>query len=321
MKTIGLLTSGGDAPGMNACIAAAAAKAESRGAKVRGIFRGFEGLLDGNTIPIGSELSGLARRGGSFLGASRDGGLEDTLRRRGLADVMQRCGIDGLVVLGGGGSLGASARLAEDGARVVGVPCTIDNDIPGTDYSLGFDSAVNKAARAANEIMDTAESLPGRVFLVETLGGVTGHIALATAYAAAADAVFIHEIEPDVDAAARKIRAKMEAGGTHGLVVLCENLGTAKIAQELAEAIGRRVHVTALGHTQRGGSPTFLDRMLAREFGEAAVEMLLEGESGRMVTHRDGSVGSVALTEIAGKYREIDMSKYRAVNGPDTTTL
>lgn len=314
MKTIGLLTSGGDAPGMNACIAAAVEAAEKHGIRVRGIMGGFRGLLEANSIPIGTELAGLARRGGSFLGTSRNGNLEKELAKQGIASAMSRCCVDGLVVLGGGGSLGAAARIAADGTPIVGIPCTIDNDIHGTDYCLGFDSAVNKALRAADEILDTAESLSERIFMIETLGGKTGHIAVAAAYAAGADAVFVHEIQPDIESAARKIKTKMDAGGTHGLVVLCENLGTAEIAAKLEAIAGRRVRITILGHTQRGGNPTYLDRALARAFGELAVEMLLSSDYGKMAAYKGGNVTAVPLSEAASKTKELDIAKYRAVN-------
>lgn len=315
MKTIGLLTSGGDAPGMNACIAAAVEAAEKRGIRVRGIIAGFRGLLETNSIPIGTELAGLARRGGSFLGTSRNGNLEKELAEQGIASAMSRCCVDGLVVLGGGGSLGAAARIAADGAPVVGVPCTIDNDVQGTDYCLGFDSAVNKALRAADEILDTAESLSERIFIIETLGGKTGHIAVAAAYAAGADAVFVHEIQPDIEGAARKIKTKMDAGGTHGLVFLCENLGTSEIAAKLESIAGRRVRITVLGHTQRGGNPTYLDRALAREFGELAVETLVTGDYGKMVAYKAGDVTTIHLSEAVSKTKELDIAKYKAVNG------
>lgn len=315
MKTVGLLTSGGDAPGMNACVAAIAALAERRGVAVRGIFGGFRGLIDASTIPIGAELHGLSRRGGSFLGTTRNGEVEESLEQAGALEAMARCCVDGLIVLGGGGSLTAAAHMAEAGAAVVGVPCTIDNDISGTDYSIGFDSAVNKAVRAADEIMDTAESLSNRVFIIETLGGTTGHIAVATAYCAGADAVIVHEMPVDPDAIASRIRSKMDAGGTHGLVVLCENLGTTEIAAKLESAAGRRVRVTALGHTQRGGNPTYTDRSLARQFGETALEMLLSGDCGKMTGHCCGTVTSVPLSEVAGKSKALDLAKYHAVNG------
>lgn len=306
---------------MNACIAAAVARAEKHGLQVRGIIGGFAGLVQANSIPIGTELAGLARRGGSFLGTSRNGNRERELANQGVAASMARCCVDGLIVLGGGGSLGAAARVAEEGAAVVGVPCTIDNDIYGTDYCLGFDSAVNKALRAADEILDTAESLSERIFIIETLGGATGHMALATAYAVGADAVFVPEVEPDVEGAARRIKAKMDAGGTHGLVVLTENLGTAEIAGRLEKIAERRVRVTVLGHVQRGGNPTYLDRMLAREFGEMAVEQLASGGAGTMVTCTGGRIATVALSEVAGRRRELDMAKYRAVCSQSTSCV
>lgn len=314
MKTIGVLTSGGDAPGMNACIAAIANCAERRGALVRGIFRGFVGLLEGNHLPIGAEIDGLARRGGSFLGTSRNGDVKRGLEEHGFERFFELCGIEGLIVLGGGGSLEAAARMSAAGARIVGIPCTIDNDVPGTDYCLGFDSAVNRALRSVDEILDTAESLSDRVFLVETMGGNTGHIALAAAFSAGADAVFIPEQPADIDGAAERIKAKMDAGGTHGLVVACEDMGTDEIAQRLQTGVGRKVRLTVLGHIQRGGNPTFRDRKTARQFGETAVQLILSGETGRMVSYSGEQAGSIPLADIVGKSREIDLSKYRLVN-------
>jgi 6-phosphofructokinase 1 len=316
VETIGILTSGGDAPGMNACIAAVSNCAEKHGVKVRGIFKGLQGLVSADNIPIGAELSGLARRGGSFLGTSRNGKLEAKLLEIGIEEAMKHCGVDGLIVLGGGGSLEAVGRLAGNDSPVIGVPCTIDNDVYGTDYALGFDSAVNKALRAADEIMDTAESLSERVFIIETLGGTTGHMAVETAYASGADSVFVHEIKPDIDAATAKIKSKMDTGGTHGLVVLCENLGLEQVAKQLEEGIGRRVRITVLGHTLRGGNPTAFDRNLARQFGESAYEFLLAGEREKMVACVGTSIEPVALESILGKKKNLNMRKYDTVNRP-----
>lgn len=314
MKTIGVLTSGGDAPGMNACIAAVADSAQRRGVHVRGVFRGFVGLLEGNNLPLGDEIDGLARRGGSFLGTSRNGDVKKGLETRGHERLFESCGIEGLIVLGGGGSLEAAARMADAGARVIGVPCTIDNDVPGTDYCIGFDSALNRALRSVDEILDTAESLSDRVFLVETMGGNTGHLALGTAFAAGADAVFIPEEPIDICSAAQRIRAKMDAGGTHGMVITCEDMGTDEIAAKLEEGTGRRVRVTVLGHIQRGGNPSALDRTMARLFGESAVEMILAGETGQMVGYSNEHTYSMALADVVGKSRAIDLVKYRALN-------
>jgi len=315
MKTIGVLTSGGDAPGMNACIATIAERADGRDVRVRGIFRGFVGLLEGNYLPIAGEVSGLARRGGSFLGTSRNGDVEKALKQHGHQGLFEACGIDALIVLGGGGSLGAAASLAEAGARIIGIPCTIDNDVPCANYCIGFDSAVNRALRAVDEILDTAESLSDRVFLVETMGGQTGHIALATAYSAGADAVFINEQPIDIDGAALRIKTKMDAGATHGLAIVCEDMGTAEIAEKLQDGVGRKVRLTVLGHIQRGGNPTFMDRQIARQYGETAVEMVLSGESGKMLTYACGDIRSMPLVDTIGKSKPIDLDKYKAVNG------
>lgn len=315
MKQIGVLTSGGDAPGINACIAAIIQTAESNGALVRGIMHGFRGLLEANTIPIGSELAGLARRGGTFLGTSRNGNLDEKVRQADPRNLLQRCGVEGIVVIGGGGSLEATARMAAEGIPVVGIPCTIDNDIPGTDYCLGFDSAVNKGIQAADELMDTAESLTERIFIIETLGGKTGHLALAIGYAVGADAVFIPEFDIPFQKIAQKIKSKMEAGGSHGLVIATENLGIDEISRKLAELSERRVRLTVLGHLMRGGNPTFADRTTARGFGETAARMLLENQVGNMVCIRGGGITSAPLSDVLNKIKELDIAQYKAVNG------
>lgn len=314
MKTIGVLTSGGDAPGMNACIAAIAQSAEARNLHVRGIFLGFSGLAEHNCIPVGGEIAGLARRGGSFLGTSRNETIQQAIKGEDYHHLFEACGIDGLIVLGGGGSLRALAGFAATGAPVIGIPCSIDNDISCTDYCIGFDSAVNRALRAIDEILDTAESLSDRVFLVETMGGNTGHIALATAYAAGADAVFIPEQPMPIERVCLRIRANMDAGGTHGLVVLCEDQSTFEIQHKLEAAIGKKVRLTVLGHIQRGGNPTFLDRRFAREFGEAAVDLIASGQSSKMIAYSNETVHAVPLTEELAAAKPIDLIKYRTIN-------
>lgn len=315
MKTIGVLTSGGDAPGMNACITTIAERADGSDVRVRGIFRGFVGLLEGNYLPIAGEVQGLARRGGSFLGTSRNGDVENALKQRGHERLFEACGIDALIVLGGGGSLEAAAKVAAEGAPLIGIPCTIDNDVYGAGYCLGFDSAVNRALRSVDEILDTAESLSDRVFLVETMGGTTGHIALATAYAADADAVFVPERPPHMEAAAERIRTRMEDGATHGLVICTEDMGTDVIAGKLQDLIGRKVRVTVLGHIQRGGNPSFKDRHIARQYGEAAVDMILSGDFGKMLTYASGNIRPIPLSDTIGRSKELDIAKLTAVNG------
>jgi|YNPNPStandDraft_1061719.scaffolds.fasta_scaffold00115_28 6-phosphofructokinase 1 len=314
MHTIGVLTSGGDSPGMNACVVAIARAAEMKGIGARGIIGGFRGLVEGNSIPIAGEIAGLGRRGGTFLGTSRGSDeLKDRLRTMG-PDALKCCGIDALVVLGGEGSLAGAALLASVGAPVVGVPCTIDNDVFGTDATIGFDTAVNKAVMLANDIVDTAEALPGRLFVLETCGGTTGHIAIATAYAVGADAVCVPEVPFSVEAASAHIKNRMDEGATHGLVVLCEMQGTWDISERMSQLTGRRTRVTALGHSQRGGNPSFRDRLLARELGRAAVERLLDGENGIMVGLSGVTISKVPLALVAAHTKPIDLTQYKAVN-------
>ena len=241
--------------------------------------------------------------------------MKKALQLHGYEKLFESCGIEGLIVLGGGGSLEAAAKMAQAGARIVGIPCTIDNDVPGTDYCLGFDSAVNKALRSVDEILDTAESLSDRVFLVETMGGNTGHIALANCVLRRGRRRLHSRAAYGHRRRGARIRAKMDSGGTHGLAIVCEDMGTNEIAEKLEAGVGRKVRLTVLGHIQRGGNPTFFDRRTARQFGEAAVEMILSGQCGRMVTCAGDAVHSMPLANTVGKSREIDLGKYRAVNG------
>lgn len=209
----------------------------------------------------------------------------------------------------------AAAAIAGLGLPVAAVPCTIDNDVEGTDYTIGFDTACNHVVRAANDIVDTAESLPGRVFLVETLGGDTGHIAIAGAYAVGADAVIVPEVKLDLSAVCGRLRTEMEGGRPYSLIVVAEGAGPAQnLASPIAELVGKRVRVTALGHAQRGGSPSYWDRKMARDFGEMVVRLLADGESGVMTALKSGALIDVPLSVPAAGRKQIDMDAYRLVN-------
>jgi 6-phosphofructokinase 1 len=224
-------------------------------------------------------------------------------------------GIEALAILGGGGSLVAAKMIADAGFPVVAVPCTIDNDILGTYYTIGFDSACNRVISAGNDIVDTAEALEGRVFLLETLGGDTGHIATAAAYAISADAVLVPEVEAELPVLCERIRLQMDAGKPYAVIVVAEGAGPAQsLVDPIAKMIGRRVRVTALGHAQRGGAPTYRDRTMAREFGERAVELLRAGECDMMVAMASGSVTEVPLSVPCAGRKPLDVTSYIVVN-------
>jgi len=316
MKTIGVLTSGGDSPGMNACIAAVACNAARKRLRVVGILGGFDGLVEGRGTELDEKcVSDIAGRGGTILQTSRNGDLKTRLSASDIPDTFGRLGVDSLIALGGGGSMVAAKMVADTGFPVIAVPCTIDNDIEGTHYTIGFDTACNHSVRAANDIMDTAESLPGRVFLIETLGGDTGHLAVASAYAIGADAVVVPELKADIAGMCRRIKTEMDSGKACAIIVIAEGAGPSqKLADQIAEVTGRRVRPTVLGHAQRGGHPSYWDRTTARRFGEMAVQLLLDGGSGAMTALVGGSLTDVPLCIPVGASRALDVDTYHIIN-------
>lgn len=301
---------------MKACIAAIVRRAHMKNLKTVGILRGFEGLVSGAAMALDMHaVSGISGRGGTILQTSRNGALKSKLEAGELRRLFDAIGIDALIVLGGGGSLIAAKMIADAGLSIVAIPCTIDNDILGTDYTIGFDTACNKVISAANDIIDTAESLEGRVFLIETLGGDTGHIASATAYAIGADAVLVPEFETNLSVACERIKLQMDSGKPHATMVVAEGAGPAQdLAAPIAEIVGRRVRVTALGHAQRGGSPTYWDRRIARAFGERAVDLLIDGECDSMTALSGGSLTEVPLSVAVSGKKPLDISKYALIN-------
>ena len=316
MNTIGILTSGGDSPGMNACVAAIVRDARGRGLKAVGILRGFEGFVEGRALELKErDVAGVSGKGGTFLMTSRNGALKAKLKASDISGMYDKLGIDSLIVLGGGGSMAAAGMIADAGFPVVTVPCTIDNDVKGTDYTIGFDTACNHVIRAADEITDTGQSLEGRVFLIETLGGDTGHIAVASALAIGADAVLVPEVKSDLEAVCNRLRVAMDGSRPYSVIVVAEGAGPAqKLVDPIADLTGRRVRVTALGHAQRGGNPTYWDRTMARRFGEMAVRLLADGETGVMTAMSGGVLIDVPLSIPCGGAKPFDLKTYNLVN-------
>ena len=272
---MGVVTSGGDAPGMNAAVWRLALACEARGWEAVAVRFGYAGLLEGRIEPLESARAArLARRGGTWLGTARVPDLHERLD----ALASATGGLDGLVVLGGGGSLAAARALA---ARlpVVGIPATIDNDVAGTDLSLGFATAVAHGLDAADRLRDTAEALP-RLFTLETLGGPTGHLASAVGRLAGATAVLIPEVATREDAVAEAVRATLEAGEP-ALVVASEGVPElGAVLERLSASVGMRLRDVRLGHAQRGGAPCPRDRALAAALAEVAAEGLAERRGG-----------------------------------------
>lgn len=296
IKRIGVLTSGGDAPGMNAAIRAVTRSAIYEGLEVVGIKRGFEGLLEGDVVPLMSRVvGGIIHRGGTILRTARS---ERFKRPEGLLEALNRLKelyIDALVLIGGEGTLKGAWTLYEKGFPTLGIPCTIDNDIAGTDITIGFDTAVNTALDAIRKLRDTASS-HDRLFIVEVMGREAGFLAADIALASGAEYVLIPEIPFDLDKLCQRLRYARRQGKTHSLIIVAEGvMGAPDLAARLKDTAGYEARVTVLGHIQRGGSPTAADAILASKMGAYAVEALLAGKSGVMVCCQNGHMVTCPL--------------------------
>lgn len=288
MKCIGVLTSGGDSPGMNAAIRAVVRAAAARNVAVCGIRRGYQGLIDGDIVPMTARsVSGIINRGGTILRTARCMAFHDAAGRATAAARLRENGIDGLVVIGGDGSYrGAKALCEEHGAACIGLPGTIDNDIGGTDYTIGFDTAMNVAMEAIDRVRDTAAS-HDRIFFVEVMGRHSGYIAMMCALAGGAEEVLTPEDPTRIEELVAALRRGRDNGKSSMIVVVAEgdDAGNALlIAKQVADVSEfKDTRVAVIGHLQRGGSPTAFDRVLASRMGVRAVEALIEGETGKMV--------------------------------------
>ncbi|MCC6741981.1 MAG: 6-phosphofructokinase [Planctomycetia bacterium] len=318
LRRIGVLTSGGDAPGMNAAIRAITRSALARGVAVTGIRRGYAGLISADFVDMNSRsVSNTIQRGGTILMSSRCPEMYERSGRRRAADNLRQAGVDGLVTIGGNGSIrGALALWKEEKVRVVHVPSTVDNDLPGTDVTIGFDTAVNTAIGAIDKLRDTAAS-HGRVFLVEVMGRENGHIAVDAALASGAEAVFVPEAKAEMKLLMKRVQAWWQEG-KHSLIIVVaegdEGGGLAAIANALKALPGIELRTCTLGHIQRGGSPTAHDRVLASTYGAAAVDALLAGKAGVMVSLSAGRLRTVPLTVGLKKPRPSDRHRFALVN-------
>lgn len=284
MKKIGVLTSGGDAPGMNAAIRAVVRKAIYHNIEVYGISRGYQGLIEGDIrkMEIGS-VGDIIHRGGTMLRSARC--LEFKTEEGQLKGIKQlkKHGIEGLVVIGGDGSYQGAQALTKRGYPCVGVPGTIDNDITGTDFTIGFDTALNTVIDAIDKIRDTATSHE-RTYVVEVMGRNAGDLALWAGLAGGAETILCPENQHDIKDLTAKLKRGQERGKKHSIIIVAEGVGSAvDIAREIEKITNFDTRVTVLGHVQRGGSPTANDRVLASRLGALAVELLLDGKGGRAV--------------------------------------
>lgn len=312
MKKIAILTSGGDAPGMNACIRAVVRGALNNGLEVFGVERGYNGLVHGEIFPMDSHsVCDIIQRGGTILKTARCLEFKDPAVRKIAADNLKKIGVEGLVVIGGDGSFtGAKLLSDEQGINVVGIPGTIDNDLAYTDYTLGFDTAVNTVLWAINALRDTMTS-HDRVSLVKVMGRRCGDIALYAGICGGAEYILVPEVPYDIQKIANEIKHNRENGKTANVIVLAEGAGNENEIKTIVSVIsGTDVKVTTLGHIQRGGSPSMADRMLAAKFGVHAVNLLMEGKTNRVIGCHGQQTIDLDISEALAMKKDIDRDLY-----------
>lgn len=300
MKKIGVLTSGGDAPGMNAAIRSVVRKGLTEGIEVYGIRDGFAGLVAGEIRSLGRrDVSGIIQRGGTILYSARYPEFKEESGQLKAIEQLQKIGIEGLVILGGDGSFRGAEALTRHGYPCVGIPCTIDNDIPGTDYTVGFDTAVNTVVENIDKIRDTAESHK-RIMVVEVMGRGAGDIALWTGIASGAEEIIVPEISFDFAKLVQDVTTSLENGKRHALIILAEGVMSAhrfvKTFKQMNDEYDIRQVV--LGHIQRGGSPTVRDRLLASTLGAKAVDLLMKGQGGCCVAIENDQITTHTFEEV-----------------------
>jgi len=310
MKKMAVLTSGGDAPGMNACVRAAVRTALARDGEMVGVRRGYAGLLERDfTVLDRRAVANIIHHGGTILGTSRSEEFKTVEGRKKAAEVLRRENIEGLIVIGGDGSFRGGTLLAvEGGLKVVGIPGTIDNDVYGTDSTIGFDTAVNCALDAIDRVRDTALS-HDRVFFVEVMGRHTGYIAMESGIAGGVEELLTPESPMTVETLCSHLEHAFNRGKRSAIVVVAEKEEpgvTFEIAEEVHRVLGLETRVCILGHIQRGGSPTARDRVLASKLGAAAVKALWEGKEGYMVGEMKGKVVHVPLKDTWEKFKGMD---------------
>lgn len=312
MKRIGVLTSGGDSPGMNAAIRAVVRKAIFHQVEVFGVYYGYSGLISGNIkkLEIGS-VGDIIHRGGTMLYTARCEEFKTSEGQAKAIEQLNRFGIEGLVVIGGDGSFRGAEKLTEHGFPTIGIPGTIDNDIAGTDFTIGFDTALNTVIHAIDKIRDTATSHE-RTYIVEVMGRDAGDIALWSGLADGAESILIPEADYDMEQIVSRLKKGHERGKKHSIIIVAEGAGSGvDIAKQIQEEAKLETRVTVLGHIQRGGSPTAFDRVLASRLGASAVELLLEGKEGRMVGIKSNRLYDIALSEALKQKHTIDEDMYK----------
>ena len=312
VKTIGVLTSGGDAPGMNAAIRAVVRVAINKGLKVKGIMRGYAGLLEEEIVDMEStSVSDTINRGGTILYTARCKEFTTPEGQQRGAEICRKHGIDGMVVIGGDGSFKGAGKLSALGINTIGLPGTIDLDIACTDYTIGFDTAVNTAMEAIDKIRDTSTSHE-RCSIVEVMGRNAGYIALWCGIANGAEDILLPErYDGDEQALINRIIENRKRGKKHNIIINAEGIGhSSSMAKRIEAATGIETRATILGHMQRGGTPTCKDRVYASIMGARAAELLVEGKSNRLVAYRKGEFVDFDIQEALNMKKDISEEQF-----------
>lgn len=316
MTRLAVLTSGGDAPGMNAAIRAVVRSGVARGIEVFGVRHGYTGLIEGAFEPLGArDVGGIMGHGGTILGTTRCNELKTDAGQVAAERQMREHGISGLIVIGGNGSQAGAAALARRSTRVIGLASTIDNDLAGADITIGATTALDTAVEAIDRLRVTASS-HGRAFLVEVMGRHHGFLALHAGIAGGAEAIVLPEADVEPEAVAAEILGSYQRGKSHAIIVVAEGArhdaeALAAYFREHEQRLGFDLRVTRLGHIQRGGTPGVFDRMYATQLGAAAIEHAAADQWGILLGQRDGKVMATPLADIAGVTKSLDLGLYR----------
>jgi len=315
MKRIAVLTSGGDAPGMNAAIRSVVRDGIHNGFEVYGVRHGYAGLIAGEIEPLTARsVGGIIQLGGTMLGSARSEEFKSLEGRQKAYAHLARHGIEALVVIGGNGSQSGAYAIMQDGFPVVGISSTIDNDLPGADITIGVDTALNIALESIDRLRVTATSHQ-RAFLVEVMGRQCGYLALMSGLAGGAEVIVIPEVPMDPEQVAQGLRDAYNRGKQHAIAVVAEGAkydadALAHYIRDHGDRLGFEVRVTTLGHVQRGGTPSAFDRLLASRLGAAAIDSLMRGETGVVEVLQNGQIKGIPLEEVVGKRKELDLALY-----------
>ena len=315
MKTIGILTSGGDAPGMNSAIRAAVRTALNNGMRVKGIRNGYDGLMKGDIYEMNvSSVADIIHKGGTILGTARSTEFKNAEGQKRGAQILKDYGIEGLIVIGGDGSFKGAKALSDLGIKTIGIPGTIDNDMGYTDFTIGFFTAIETVTDAIGKLRDTSSS-HGRAVVIEVMGRNCGDLALVSGLAVGAESIIVPEHKFSIDEIVEKVNHGRKRGKLHHLIVLAEGVGNPyTVAKEVEERSGVETKVTVLGHVQRGGSPSSADRLLGSIMGATAAELLNEEKTNIALGYTNGKINQVSIDEAVSMNSDFNEDLYKLAN-------